>query len=200
MKRRAALLTIMAGVLLGGATILRAGVWAPQEMEIQPPPGAIEYVTHSASSTPARLAIPSIGVDASVVDVGIGRTGNMAVPLSYSEAGWYRYGPVPGEKGSAVLDGHVDNGFGLSAVFKRLGELKAGDDLYVYTKGGALLHFMVSRVESYLLADVPARDIFTRADGAYLNLITCAGAWDGKRLSYDRRIVVYAVYVGQPAS
>jgi len=145
------------------------------------------------AGVPIRIRIPSIEVDASVVDVGLGKTGNMAVPLSYSDAGWYRYGPKPGEAGSAVLDGHIDNGFGLPAVFARLKELKEGDDIYIETKEGETLHFVVETAETYDVAHVPLEKLFNRDDTARLNLVTCEGEWLAEEKMYDERHVVYAV-------
>jgi sortase (surface protein transpeptidase) len=99
----------------------------------------VQYTTSSATHprntvVPSRLIIPAIKVDAAIQNVGLGKSGNMAVPSNYTDVGWYRYGPTPGQVGSAVIDGHVDNGFGLEAVFKNVSALEPGDDIYVATK------------------------------------------------------------------
>jgi len=143
--------------------------------------------------SPARIEIPSIRVDADVQDVGVGRSGNMAVPSNYSDVGWYRYGTVPGQTGSAVIDGHVDNGFGLPAVFNRINELQPGDSIYVVTETGRELHFVVEEIGSYAVDAVPLETLFNRADRPRLNLITCEGTWIPEKKMYDGRFVVYAV-------
>jgi hypothetical protein len=56
-----------------------------------------------------RLAVPALGVDAPVEPVGIRDDGQMALPDDVDRLGWYRFGPVPGAEGSAVLAGHVDD-------------------------------------------------------------------------------------------
>jgi sortase A len=157
----------------------------------------VAHATSTAArrSAPTQILIPKIGVDASVVGVGIGKSGNMAVPTKYADAGWYRYGPSPGEEGSAVIDGHVDNGFGLPAVFKRLSELQAGDEVFIVRADGSKLHFVVRTVTIYDLKDVPLGQIFNAQDGAYVNLITCDGTWSKESLSYDKRLVVHAELV-----
>lgn len=179
------------------ATFLRAGVLAADPAEISLPAPAAPVRTQEQQSagaygTPARIRIPAIGVDAEVVDVGVGKSGNMAVPYTYTQAGWYRYGPEPGQEGSAVLDGHVDNGFGIPAVFARLGELKAGDDLYIDTINGNTLRFTVEEAGSYAVGDAPLQKIFNRSDKPRLNLITCEGSWLPDEKMYDERRVVYA--------
>jgi sortase (surface protein transpeptidase) len=147
----------------------------------------------NSSSLPARIIIPKIAVDATLEHVGLGKSGNMAVPLQYSNAGWYRYGPKPGEVGSAVIDGHVDNGLGNSAVFGRLTELSVGDDIYIERDDGTRVHFKVVEQATYALADAPRELIFNRKDAARLNLITCDGTWLPEEKMYDKRHVVYAV-------
>lgn len=152
-----------------------------------PPIGPVE--------SPSELIIPKIGVDAHIQHVGIAASGNMAVPTNYTDVGWYKLGTAPGQIGSAVIDGHVDNGFGKDAVFKHLSELAPGDDLYIKTESGAQLHFKVEDTQAYPVADMPLQKIFNSKDTARLTLITCSGTFDAKQLEYDQRRVVYAVLV-----
>lgn len=154
---------------------------------VLPPIGPVE--------SPDRLIIPKIGVDAHVQHVGIAKDGAMAVPTNYTDVGWYKLGTAPGQIGSAVIDGHIDNGFGKDAVFKHLSELVSGDDLYIQTEAGTRLHFKVEDNETYPVADVPLQKIFNRKDTARLTLITCSGTFDTGTLRYDQRRVVYAVLV-----
>lgn len=143
---------------------------------------------------PRRLIIPALQINAAVQHVGIARSGNMAVPTNYVDVGWYRYGPTPGEKGSAVIDGHVDNGFSIAGVFKRLPELRIGDEIQVTTETGALRRFRVVSVVVYDLAAVPREEVFSTEGPPRLVLITCNGAWLPNEKTYDKRIVITAVY------
>ena len=174
-------------------TLVRAFFIPNGEIEL---PKAVEARAPSAvvenTERPARLRVPSIAIDARVEDVGITKTGNMAVPKSFSEVGWYRYGPVPGQKGSAVFAGHVDNAIALPGVFKKLGEIKIGDEIVVETEGGKALRFVVEEKQTYPYDQVPAERLFNRADTARLNLVTCGGAWIQSEKTYDERVVVYA--------
>jgi len=140
---------------------------------------------------PLRLVIPSLGIDANIQPVGKNGRGEMAAPSNFSDVSWYREGTVPGEKGSAVMAGHVDNGIALEGVFKHLHELRKGDEFSVVTKGGATVRFIVSDVQSFHYKEVPLELLFLMKDKARLNLVTCDGAWISGERTYDRRLVVF---------
>jgi sortase (surface protein transpeptidase) len=190
-----ALVVIVIAVAVFGYTFAHAFYLSPADEVSLPDIHATENIP--PSEKPSRIQIPAIGVDANIQDVGIGKTGNMAVPTNYTDVGWYRYGTVPGQVGSAVIDGHVDNGAGLAAVFKRLGELQRGDDIYILTETGRKLHFKVEEIGHYSLADVPLQALFNRKDAPRLNLITCEGTWIPSKKEYDERMIVYSVLVDQ---
>jgi sortase (surface protein transpeptidase) len=188
-----ALTVIVVAIAVFGYTFAHAFYLSPADETSAPD---IEATAHiPPSEKPSRIQIPSIGVDADIQDVGIGKTGNMAVPTNYTDVGWYRYGTVPGQIGSAVIDGHVDNGAGLNAVFARLSELHPGDDIYVLTETERRLHFKVQEVGHYALKDVPLKTLFNREDAPRLNLITCEGTWIPSEKEYDERMIVYSVLV-----
>lgn len=194
-KRTIAWAVIITAILVFCGTIVRAAFFSPLS-EIELPNSGVAATTDiPPKEQPDRLVIPKIGVDAHVQHVGIAKSGNMAVPTTYADVGWFRLGTVPGQIGSAVIDGHVDNGFGLPAVFKRLSELEEGDDVYVITKTGLRLHFKVQEIGNYAYEEVPADRLFTRGDAPRLNLITCEGTWLPKKKMYDSRRVVYTVLV-----
>jgi LPXTG-site transpeptidase (sortase) family protein len=144
------------------------------------------------NSFPARLVIPKISVDTKVQDVGVTKKGNMGTPNNFTDVGWYKYGPLPGEMGSAVLAGHVSNGLALAGVFFHLNELGVGDDIYVTTKGGEDLHFIVREMNTYPF-NAKDTNVFTENDGKLLKLITCAGTWVSQIRTHDKRLVVTAV-------
>lgn len=182
------------GVIVGFAgtvfvlTLVHAVWWAP-DSELAVP--SIIAATDVANP-PLRLVIPSLNINAAVQQVGVGIRGNMAVPNNYTDVGWYRAGVSPGQIGSAVMDGHADNGFSQPAVFKRLGEIKMGDDIYVVAKDGSKIDFVVTGIELYPYKSAPTELIFSRRDKARLNLITCDGVWVAGEKTYDTRLVVFA--------
>lgn len=105
--------------------------------------------------------------------------------------GWYRYGPRPGEKGNALLTGHVDNRYIGAAVFWSLRELGPGDDIYVQTADGQRLHFVV--VDSRIYEkDADARRVFALTQEPVITAITCEGIFDRTTRDYSHRRVVQA--------
>ncbi len=200
--RRALLFWIM-GVVVGFSgymfvsTLIQA-LWLLPDSELAVPLPV--STTVAVSSPPERLVIPSLNIDAAVQHVGVGKSGNMAVPNNYSDVGWYRLGAPPGQIGSAVMDGHVDNGFALPAVFKHLGDIKKGDDIYVVQGDGSKIAFVVTDIQLYPYKSAPTDFIFNRRDKARLNLITCEGVWDAVERTYDRRLVVFAELQGASRS
>ncbi|MBX4191929.1 class F sortase [Candidatus Parcubacteria bacterium] len=185
----AAALTASAGAF--AVTTLVHALWiAPEDIPL-PQKLAPESRAPLKEGAPIRLKIPAVGIDANVEDVGISARGAMSVPHLYQDVGWYRYGPAPGEEGSAVIDGHVDNGFGLAGVFKHLNEIKAGDEIVVTTTAGDV-HFVVDEVATYDYHQVPTSRIFTEKGDPRLVLITCEGEWVEGEKTYDHRLVIYA--------
>jgi hypothetical protein len=151
----------------------------------------------NAKATPSRLHIPAIGIDAIVEEVGIvsqGKwAGDMETPTQspWTNVGWYGAGPRPGERGSAVIDGHLDDNHGLPAVFWNLRKLRVGDEVQVVMSNGKKLTFRVTRIASYPPKAAPLQDIFGNSGGIYLNLITCAGDWIPSQHQTTLRLVVY---------
>lgn len=154
------------------------------------PTGPIKTLPQKSGN---RLLIPSIKVDAAIENVGLTSSGDMETPLRLANVGWYKYGTKPGDMGSAVISGHVDNSFALPAVFYHLKEIKKDDAVYVTDANGKQLHFIVTDTRSYSLAEAPGDAIFNDASERYLKLITCEGTWTNGKYAYDHRIVVTAV-------
>ena len=153
-------------------------------------------VAHAAEATlpksaPASLQIPAINVDTRLVGLGLEADKTMAVPRESGVAGWYRYGPTPGERGPAVITGHVD-WQDSAGVFHDLRTLKPGDELTVGRRDGTAAEFRVDRVEQYAKAAFPTEEVFGNLNHAGLRLITCGGAFDRATLNYQDNVVVYA--------
>jgi sortase (surface protein transpeptidase) len=147
----------------------------------------------SAVANPSRLIIPAIGVDALVEALGMLPDGDMATPTQHpwEDVGWYYSGPHPGERGSAVIDGHLDRPGRYPAVFWRLRDMHIGDDVQVLNMDGKKLHFHVTRIALYTPQSAPIQDIFGNRGGTYLNLITCAGDWIQSQHQTTLRMVVF---------
>lgn len=139
---------------------------------------------------PRYLRIPKINVEADVVEVGLTPYGNMGVPKSAFDIGWFNLGSRPGELGSSVMTGHFNSKDGKAGVFFDLYKLKTGDKLYVEDANKIITVFVVR--ESRIYDSGYAEEVFSSNDGFHLNLVTCDGVWDGVKESYSKRLVVFA--------
>jgi sortase (surface protein transpeptidase) len=147
----------------------------------------------SDQTQPIRLSVPKVGINASIEQVGTLPNGDMATPTQnpWLDTGWYSDGPHPGNRGSAVIDGHLDRPGGFPAVFWYLGNITVGDTVFVTEKDGKQLRFHVTHIVYYTSQEAPLQDIFGNNSGQYLNLITCAGDWISTQHQTTLRLVVY---------
>ena len=156
-------------------------------------PASTQTPTSQGKANPVRLLIPAIGVNALIETVGVTPSGDLAVPAHnpWEDVGWYASGPHPGERGSAVIDGHLDRSGGSPAVFWHLRDLQVGNEVTVIDAHGKMFHFSVTGVVFYTPQDAPIQEIFANNSGTYLNLITCAGDWIPSQHQTTLRLVVY---------
>jgi Sortase domain len=147
-----------------------------------------------ASSVPVSLRIPAMGVSVSLSKLGLNADKSPQVPTKYQEPGWYKLGPAPGMMGSAVILGHVDDKKG-PAVFYKLGSLKAGDKVDVSLANGAVAHFAVKAVETYLKAQFPSQKVYGSHGYRALQLVTCGGQFDKASGHYLSNVVAFTTLV-----
>jgi sortase A len=152
-------------------------------------------VASSSSTIPVRLTIPSISVDAKVQQVGLTKKGALGIPTNFSDVAWYKYGPVPGAKGNAIIDGHLDNAISLPGVFKHLSDINIGDDIFVSNASGMQMHFKVNKKESIDYDATSTGNIFGPTDGSNLILITCDGTWNQSVKQYSNRLIVFSTLI-----
>lgn len=145
---------------------------------------------HLPRSVPVRLQISAIGVDTTLMDLGLRNDGTMEVPQGGFPAGWFTGAPTPGELGPAIIAGHVDmNGPG---VFYDLHSLKTGDLAMVTRKDGSKPVFRVKRVEQFPKNRFPTALVYGNIDHSALRLITCGGSFNSQSGHYEDNIVAFA--------
>jgi hypothetical protein len=145
-------------------------------------------------SVPVGLRVPAIGVDHAVRPTGVNPDGSMHTP-PLSEVQWpvwYKYSPTPGQRGPAVIVGHIDSATQGEGVFFRLGALRRGDRIAVSRADGSTAHFAVYAVGEYSKAHFPTEEVYGNTEGSELRLISCGGSFDRDERSYRDDIVVYA--------
>ncbi|MCT2277790.1 class F sortase [Micromonospora chalcea] len=167
-----------------------------------PPPIGSEPTTALAraglaAAAPTTITIDRIGVRAQILALGVNNDGTVQVPPldKARDAGWYRWGPTPGQKGNAVITGHVDSAESGPAVFFRLGELRPGDRITISRAGGSAAVFRVDGVKSYPKAAFPTGLVYGPSDTAALRVITCGGTFDRKTGSYSDNVIAFGTLV-----
>jgi sortase (surface protein transpeptidase) len=146
-------------------------------------------------SEPIKLSIPKLNLETDFeAPLGLQADNSIEVPDSYTQVGWYKFGPTPGEVGPAVILGHVDSYEG-PAVFFSLGQLEVGDDIYVTRADGSTAHFKVSEMERNLQAAFPTAKVYGDINHAGLRLVTCSGSFDKGQQRYSHNLIVYAKLV-----
>ena len=194
----------LAGVLLMVAGIAAIGIAVGSQVHAPQPSlaaaGAIGPFAGQGHgpwlrrSLPVSVEIPAIGVHSSLLRLGVNSDGTIQVPplrTRAGEAAWFKYSATPGQIGTSVIEGHVNNYQG-PAVFFRLGALRPGDTVNVTLADGITAVFRITGVRQYAKSRFPAQTIYGAAGYAALHLITCGGAFDYTTGHYLSSTVVFA--------
>jgi len=83
------------------------------------------------------------------MSLGLTTDGAMDVPKGPSNTAWFDLGTIPGDTGSAVIDGHSGWKNGIPAVFDDLYKLQKGDKVYVQNGKGIIITFVVREIKNY---------------------------------------------------
>lgn len=161
-------------------------------------PTAIPTPTEVPVAMPVRFILPKIGVDAPIEAVGTDTNGTMALPLELTKVGWYQDGAKPGQRGNAVIAGHLDSATGAGAIFYNLGNLEPGDNMSVLAADGAYYTFVVTAKVVYPYDEVPIDTVFGKSDEKHLNLVTCTGIWNATLQTYSHRMIIFSTLEEAP--
>lgn len=144
------------------------------------------------AAAPDRLTIRRLGIDMRVVPVGVARDGEMALPETPAQVGWYRYGSRPGDDaGSTVLAAHLDMpGYGIGPI-AAVEELRTGDVITVRS-GEVSRRYAVTSVTQVRKTTLDLAALFARDGPALLHVVTCGGDFDREQRRYDENVVVTA--------
>ncbi|MCG6568644.1 class F sortase [Tessaracoccus sp. ZS01] len=142
------------------------------------------------------MMIPSLKIDMPVSPQGVDDIGLMALPPDPAEAGWYRFGPAPGDtQGATVIAAHVDSkelGIGPLADLRRLAP---GEVIVVLDATGVEHAYRVESVDSVPRAELDLAQLFARTGTHHLNLVTCGGPYLRDRGGYQNNVIARAVPV-----
>ncbi|MEU0473841.1 class F sortase [Streptomyces olivaceus] len=203
-RRKRAPWGVIALVLLTGLALIRNG---SGEFEVGPPQpasaaasdtraavgdGGAKGMAPLAYSVPDRVSVPAIQVDAPVMGVGLDADGwvDAPPPEDPNLAGWFTGAVSPGEKGTAVVVGHVDNQQG-PAVFYGLGALNKGNKVEVHRQDGKTAVFEIYGIEVFEKNNFPGDRVYGSKGSPELRVITCGGGFS-KQNGYDGNVVTFA--------
>lgn len=152
-----------------------------------------------------EIILPSAGIHAAVVQVGLTVDGAMGSPDNPFVVGWFNRSAVPGEVGNALLGGHRDyqdrDGTIDVGVCWELDETRVGDQVIMYDRSVRYYYvYDVVDVATIRPESSDAVRYLSQTLESVVTLITCSGDFDEDTHSYEERIVVVALLraVAQP--
>ena len=193
----AALGLALVAVLAGGSAPVagpRAGTAAAAAPPADGGPPAEVFKsarTYDEVAAPVRLRIPALKVDAKIEKLGLQRDGTIAVPATTDIAGWYEYGPRPGQPGPAVILGHVDSTAG-PGIFIDLYRARPGTVVRVDRADGSWATFKITQVAKVPKVQFPTDLVYAPTLDPTLRLVTCGGSFDRSRRSYRDNVIAFA--------
>jgi hypothetical protein len=204
-------LTFLSFLLLAGGAVtvylgehlLRWGAppappaWAARGL----PPGGTWTQRPIGRSVPELISIPRIRVWDKVIPLGLGRNGTAEVPSLSTPflTSWFDKGPTPGQRGTAIVYGHVDSHAAGPAAFYRIGTLRPGNLIDVTLADQKIAVFRVYSVALYAKTGFPTTVVYRYTRWPSLRLITCGGTFDPRTHHYLGNVVVSAAFVGARA-
>lgn len=142
---------------------------------------------------PIAMSVPAIHARSSLVGLGLLPDHTLQTPpvSQPMQAGWYKLGPAPGQKGAAVITGHVD-GYHMPGIFYHLDDVETGDTINVTRSDDSVVHFTVTRTREVAKSNFPTKQVYGPVNDPELRLVTCGGPFDRAVGSYEHNILVFA--------
>lgn len=146
-----------------------------------------------APDLPVRISIQKINVKARILPMSVKPNGELKAPYSIFDVGWYNASAKPGASGGAtVLDGHV-SGLTQKGIFANLKQLEIGDQINVERGDGQVFTYAVRAKKQTTVDTVDMAGLLVSVGSKHgLNIITCAGKFDAKKIEYSERLIVFA--------
>jgi LPXTG-site transpeptidase (sortase) family protein len=149
----------------------------------------VHYTWKGSELDPKKIDLPTLGIEGYIQKVSVDQNQQMAAPNNVHLAGWFVKSVQPGQLGLSIIDGHVD-GKTTEGIFKKLDQLKTGDQYAIELGNGKQLQYKVGNVTNISVTEA-ANLLYSQEPGikSQLNLITCGGSFDSKT-GYSQRVIV----------
>lgn len=144
---------------------------------------------------PRYIYIPTLGVNARVMSVGVNSRGSIDTPSNLNDTAWYDGSAKPGQEGQVFIDGHTSFNRHLNAAFNNLPKLKANDQVVIEKGNGEKVSYRVVSTKTVETSKVDMGEALNPPAGAKkgLTLMTCTGTFNYRNQTADKRFIVYAV-------
>lgn len=139
----------------------------------------------------AELQISTLDLRSQIGELDLRGDGALIPPTPADEIGWYRGSAVPGEPGPAVIVGHVNSRRG-PGLLSRIEDLRPGTEVRVIRSDAQPVTYRVYWVERFAKHGFPTEAVYRPTPEPELRLITCGGAFDPVRRSYEDNVIVFA--------
>jgi sortase (surface protein transpeptidase) len=140
--------------------------------------------------TGGSIHLPTLGVQAPVVRVGIDGENRMIVPDNARDVAWLDRGGIPGYTNNVVLAGHIAYSR-VAGSFMRIGSLRPGDEI-VLKMNGETRRYRVIWTCLFGRNTDRAAQIMGYTDVPSVTLISCGGGWDAAARTHSGRWAVRA--------
>ncbi len=137
---------------------------------------------------PVKMYFTARNIFCDVQPVGKTAGGAMATIDDPYIAAWYQDGPSPGDKGNALVNGHVRWG-GIAGTFSILSEMDIGEQVVFEYENGTQKSFYVTDKLFYPFDGVPAQ-LMSQSGDDRVTLISCYGKWDSDAGTSSQRVFV----------
>lgn len=168
---------------------------------VEKPFTAADPDTYTVTDAPAVLgpmqfAIPSIGIQAPVVHIGLIPGSNaMDIPDPEKVGHYTLAAPIGADRGSTLIAGHVNKGWEPGALWN-LSKAQKGALVYITDSTGKQHTYKVVSARTITRQPLPA-DTYAVDGDPQLVVVTCAGepGPDGKVLNYDQNTIITATKI-----
>jgi LPXTG-site transpeptidase (sortase) family protein len=177
--------------------LAQAGPASPECPQLSNPGGRLKWQPSPNAGpwpTDGTVALPSLGVEAPIVRVGVDSAAHMVVPGNAKDVAWLDQGEIPlGPTQNVVLAGHI-NYSRVAGSFSRLQSLRPGESVVVKMNGKQWEY----RVQWSCLFDrstTQAERVMGYTDTPSVTLISCGGVFDRAAGTHSKRVAVRAELV-----
>jgi len=164
------------------------------------PPARVVPVFH--------LDIPSVGIHAPVITVGVTRSGAMNAPEGparspiWDQGFWLGSTAQPGTAGTTTLAGHLDDTLGRPRAFWTLRQMQPGSEVDVTRLAdGVVVRYRITDVHVYSLQEGNSPAVLNRVFGvnqsdgvSRVTLMTCTGRF--VHGEYNQRFIAFGERIG----